>query len=53
MFPKRKEEIMEALKKGKKKRGKKKPPPKKGKKKVKKAKPMSDENYFDSMAGGS
>jgi hypothetical protein len=46
MFGNRKAEIMEALKKGKKKRGKKKPPPKKGKKKVKKAKPMSDEQYF-------
>jgi hypothetical protein len=43
MFPKRKEQIKEALKK---KKGKKKPPPKKGKKKVKKAKPMSDEQYF-------
>jgi hypothetical protein len=43
MFGNRKEQIKEALKK---KKGKKKPPPKKGKKKVKKAKPMSDEQYF-------
>jgi hypothetical protein len=40
---KRYQEIKEALKK---KKGKKKPPPKKGKKKVKKAKPVSDEQYF-------